>query len=969
MCKKFVFPCLLLCLLILATGLNAQEFDYASLKQKLESTQGDAEKMPVLLQLAAAARAFEPEVAPSYAEEAIRIARKQGNSTIEALGHLELGRIYFSQEQNAKGIRSLKKAEEMLDAQGMPNEQMEAYMLLSRLYQKQNRSKRALEYQKMGAALRDSMMQEEAFETAEVLKELEDDARKAQMGQAVIQFELQQQRENLLRKEAEIARLEMKTAELAQERAELERQKAMADMEAAQRELELNQSKARQNILLGIGLISLLVLFGIWQRYRSIQHRKQARFEQERAEQLAQIDKLKDQFLANTSHELRTPLNGIIGLAEALNDRAEDLTLAERKENLGMIVSSGKRLSSLVDDILDFSKLRNAELSLNVKSVGIRSLVDIVLKFNQTFVKGKDLELINEIPKDFTSVLGDENRLQQILHNLIGNAIKFTERGQITLRGEEKEGMAIISVQDTGEGIPTDKQPLIFQEFQQGDGSTVRSYSGTGLGLAITKSLVELHKGKIWFESEEGKGSTFFFSIPVSEEKAEASHSTEKESISRRHELKAEASPQPAPILSPFDEKEKVSILIVDDEPINLQVLQHHLAGGRYDITTAVNGEDALQIINEGSPFDMVLLDIMMPRMSGYELCQRIREKYLPSELPVIMITAKNQVRDLVEGLAFGANDYISKPFSKQEFLARVQTHLNLSKINAASGRFVPREFLRNLGHETILDVKLGDEVEREVTVFFSDIRDYTTMSEGMTPKENFEFLNSYLGRIGPLIQESRGFINQFMGDGIMALFLHSADDAIQASIAMQQTLLTYNKERETKNRRSIRVGMGMHTGPLVMGIIGDDLRLDATVVSDTVNTASRMEGLTKYYGANILVSGATLSGLKDPMIFSHRYLGKIQVKGKKTAIGVYEFFDGEAEHIRKLKNKTKEEFEAGLRAFYVKSFEEASQAFKEVLAQNPDDRPAQLYLTKCSELLKSGVTEDWDGVEQMLMK
>ncbi len=969
MCRNLVFPCLLIFWLLAFLPLQAQDFDYAELKSSLEKIDNDVERLEALIQIAKAARAFEPDAAIAYAEEAIELGEKLGNRSSQALAWLELGRIHFTLDHVQRSIRALLRCEELLQGLSLPDEQLESYMLLSKLYQSQKRNKKALEYQEMAVVLRDSMMQEQTGVTIEGLK---DRAIQAQQGKEQVMSQLQKQRENLLRKEAEIAKLEMEAAALAQQRAELEREKATTEMKAAQQALELNQTRARQNVFIGLGVLVLLLLFGLWQRYHYLQQRKQARFEQERAEQLAQIDRLKDQFLANTSHELRTPLNGIIGLAEALHDRAEELSLPERRDNLGMIISSGQRLSSLVDDILDFSKLRNAELTLNLKSVDIKSLVEVVIRMNESSLRGRDLKLINDLPEKFSPVLGDENRLQQILHNLIGNAIKFTQKGSIRISGTTQNGMLTLCVADTGIGIPKEKQAHVFREFEQGDGSTDRNYSGTGLGLAISQSLVELHGGKIWLESEEGKGSSFYFSLPISDQKAAEQNKNHRESISRPHldlsqaAIETELTPV-SPILPTG--VEKINILLVDDEPINLQVLRHHLADSLYDITTALSGEEALAAMEKGKRFDMVLLDIMMPRMSGYELCQRIREKHLPSELPVIMITAKNQVKDLVEGLAFGANDYIAKPFSKQEFLARVKTHLNLSRINAASGRFVPHEFLRNLGHDTILDVKLGDEVEREVTVFFSDIRDYTSMSEGMSPKENFGFLNAYLGRVGPVIQENNGFINQFMGDGIMALFLKSADDAIKASIAMQHRLLAYNIERKTKRRRGIRVGMGMHTGPLVMGIIGDRLQMDATVVSDSVNTASRMEGLTKYYGANILASEATLSALEDPLLFSHRYLGKIQVKGKKTAIGVYEFFDGETEAVRNLKTQTKAEFEDGLRAFYEKSFSDAEQAFAHVLNKNPDDRPAQQYLYKCRELLEKGIPADWDGVERMDMK
>ena len=181
-------------------------------------------------------------------------------------------------------------------------------------------------------------------------------------------------------------------------------------------------------------------------------------------------------------------------------------------------------------------------------------------------------------------------------------------------------------------------------------------------------------------------------------------------------------------------------ILIVDDEPINHQVLKNHLSSETYQITMAMNGEDALKALNNGNKYDLVLLDVMMPRMNGYEVCQKIREKFMSSELPVIMVTAKNQVQDLVHGLHIGANDYLAKPFSKQELLARIKTQIDLNRIFHTVGRFVPNEFIKSLGKEKITDVKLGDQAHRNVTVLFTDIRAYTTIAEQMTPEENFKF-------------------------------------------------------------------------------------------------------------------------------------------------------------------------------------------------------------------------------------
>ncbi|MBL7129006.1 MAG: response regulator [Ignavibacteria bacterium] len=388
-----------------------------------------------------------------------------------------------------------------------------------------------------------------------------------------------------------------------------------------------------------------------------------------------------------------------------------------------------------------------------------------------------------------------------------------------------------------------------------------------------------------------------------------------------------------------------------------------------YNITSAFSGEEALKKIEGKKKFDLVLLDIMMPRMSGYEVCKRIREKYLPSELPVILITAKNQVSDLVEGFSHGANDYLSKPFSKNEFLARIKTHLNLLKINSSYERFVPHEFLRTLGHETILDVKLGDQVQKEVTIFFSDIRSYTTLSESMTPKENFNFLNSYLSRVGPIIKKNDGFVNQYYGDGIMALFLGKTEKAVTASIEIQKEVLKYNVSRMNKGRKPIIIGVGLHTGLLMLGIIGDELRLDTGVVSDSVNTASRMEGLSKFYSASIIISEMTLSNIDNPDKYNHRFLGKVQVKGKKDIVSVYEFYDGDPEEIKKLKIETKSDFEEGLNLYFKILFADAAVFFKKVVDQNPNDRAARLYLEHCAHFMVQGVPDDWTGIELMVSK
>lgn len=397
--------------------------------------------------------------------------------------------------------------------------------------------------------------------------------------------------------------------------------------------------------------------------------------------ELKKIDKLKDEFLANTSHEIRTPINGIIGIADSMIDKLQ--THFEPEEiitNLSMVVTCGQRLSNLVNDILDFSKLKHQNIELQIKPVDIHQSIDVVLMLSKSTVKNKKIRLINRIDHAIPPVDADENRVQQILYNLIGNAIKFTENGDVVVSAEVIAERVFISIQDTGIGIPENRLAHIFQSFEQADGSTAREYGGTGLGLTISKQLVALHGGEIDVKSTVGVGSTFTFSLSVSQEKID-----DRNEVMHLHDIREDdvifKKTAPMKADNSTSENTDFNVLIVDDEPVNLQVLKNHLSLQNYHVTQALNGIDALKLLEEKQHFDLILLDIMMPKMSGYEACKTIREQYYSAnELPVLMLTAKNTVKDLVAGFESGANDYLTKPFSKSELLARIQTQLQLLK-------------------------------------------------------------------------------------------------------------------------------------------------------------------------------------------------------------------------------------------------------------------------------------------------
>lgn len=292
-----------------------------------------------------------------------------------------------------------------------------------------------------------------------------------------------------------------------------------------------------------------------------------------------------------------------------------------------------------------------------------------------------------------------------------------------------------------------------------------------------------------------------------------------------------------------------------------------------------------------------------------------------------------------------------------------------MRRIYEATNKFVPHEFIRSLGHNVITDVSLGDQVEKIVTVLFSDIRNYTTLSEQMTPKENFNFVCSFNERMGPIIKQYNGFINQYLGDAIMAIFPGEAHEAVAAAIAMQKEVQEFNRQRADNNEPAIQIGVGMHTGPLIMGITGDANRMDATTISDTVNTASRLETLTKHYKGKIIISAATLHEMREGHGFMFRHLGMVHLKGKISAIAVYECFSGDDDGDFEKKHATLSQFNDGVDQYIKRSFDKAVTNFKHVIETHPNDLTAKFFYDNAVRYYRDGIPEDWTGVEEMAYK
>ncbi|MFC5471299.1 ATP-binding protein [Cohnella suwonensis] len=394
---------------------------------------------------------------------------------------------------------------------------------------------------------------------------------------------------------------------------------------------------------------------------------------------LIQADRLKDEFLANTSHELKTPIHGIINLSQAVLEGAGSRMNDAERDNLGAVVSVARRLANLINDILDFSKLKNGEIVLKRKAVGLRPLVSVVLEMFRHMAGGKQVAFVDGLPGDLPDADADEDRLAQILYNLIGNALKFTSEGEIRVTALARNGRLEISVHDTGIGIPQDKQEAIFESFEQADQAIAMEYGGTGLGLSITRRLVELHGGTIRVESEVGKGSVFTFTMPAATGATGIAAKQEAVAVLPRGlaELAAGAvAPSQGAVRT--DRGGEFTILVADDDPVNRQVLISLLSSDHCSVIAVLDGKEALREIEQNRRIDLAVLDLMMPGMSGYEVCRSIRERYSLSELPVLLLTARNRPEDIVAAFEAGVNDFLGKPVEAGELRARIWTLLEM---------------------------------------------------------------------------------------------------------------------------------------------------------------------------------------------------------------------------------------------------------------------------------------------------
>jgi len=347
----------------------------------------------------------------------------------------------------------------------------------------------------------------------------------------------------------------------------------------------------------------------------------------------------------------------------------------------------------------------------------------------------------------------------------------------------------------------------------------------------------------------------------------------------------------------------------------------------------------------------VALNDFLAFQLSAWPLSDNLTESGL---LILVMLLAFSLARRTVRTATTAHTE-------AEQLTLQVQ---RLQRLNQAYLRFVPQSFLNLLGKDDIFTVRLGDQAHKTVTVMFAGVRDFTALSENMSPAENFAFINTLFGGLSPIIREHNGFIDQYRGDGLMAIFPRQPEDALRAAMAIGRLLAALNLQQEARNQPQIKFGMGLHVGPMMMGIVGEPEFMDNTVIAEVVRVTSRLDRLTKRFGATVVISEAILTSLHDSSDYVFRALSKIQARGVAEPQTVYEVFAGLTTEQLDIKRFEKPIFEGGLFLYYGRRFAEARDYFKQALALDPHDQAAQLYINRCDEFSQAPLATDWNGAE-----
>jgi len=662
--------------------------------------------------------------------------------------------------------------------------------------------------------------------------------------------------------------------------------------------------------------ICAFFLIFICVHYYVVENKRILSIVREQADKLMEMDKIKNRFFANLSHEFRTPLALTIGpLEDALNGQFGEPGAALRKQ-LEVMLRNSRRLLRLINQLLDISKIESREMKLEVTTNNLHTFTSEILQAFTPYAERKHITLECESTHRHINIGFDREKMEKILNNLLSNALKFTpEHGRVKLIlevGDPSEGITI-RLRDTGPGIPANKLDRIFDRFYQVDGSSTRDHEGTGIGLSLVKELVELHGGTISVKSEFGFGCEFVVSIPgkvTHEESTDAPNGNHRTADIEASVLSENSA---ADIKSAVVDAPE-TILVVDDN----RDIRDYLATclhNEFNVLQATNGQEGLELADLHQP-DLIISDIMMPVMDGYQLCRAIKNNPKLDQIPVIFLTAKASEEMKLEGLKTGADDYLAKPFSANELIARSRNLITLRR-QAKELKFMNQqlekqvhdqleELIRNRRLSSYFSRKLLQRImsqeeavglvteRRNITIFFSDLCNFTDMTDRMESEKATKLLNEYLSETAALVEQHGATVVQIIGDAIMAFFgapdeMDSKQQAIKAvelGIAMQYKVkelsaswLSRGMEYEGQAR------IGIHQDYVTVGNFGSHNLMEYTAVGRGVNLASRLE--TSCTPGNIKVSHPVF--LLTSEIFNYGPLKDEKFKGFSRQLKVCE--------------------------------------------------------------------------------
>ncbi|HWI48282.1 MAG TPA: ATP-binding protein, partial [Rummeliibacillus sp.] len=384
------------------------------------------------------------------------------------------------------------------------------------------------------------------------------------------------------------------------------------------------------------------------------------------SQELIQIDGYKDEFLSKTSHEFKTPVHGIMNIAESIVKDSKNTLTEAQIENITLISATAKRLSILVNDLLDLSKLKRGELEVNIVKMDSRSAIDLIVEMYAFLIEEKKFVIVNDVPENLPLILADEVRFRQIIINLLDNAIKHTQHGMIRITAYEADSTMMISIEDTGSGMEADQLQHIFEPFRQFQ--TEAKANGVGLGLNIVKQLLDVQNGSISAASKKGEGSIFTVSLPM-------------DSLSESQISATTEEPFRYLIETPYEslEKKGPTILVIDDHDVNLKILIELLESEDYTVLAVKSGEEAIDLVQKRR-IDLIIVDLMMPGLSGFDVCKEIRLKFSAIQLPILIVTASHHTEEKIMAFQMGANDFLPKPFDLSELKVRVANLIALKQ-------------------------------------------------------------------------------------------------------------------------------------------------------------------------------------------------------------------------------------------------------------------------------------------------